>query len=73
MPQVPHSRELTNDELPGLLNQFDAREVLHVTFGSVLAQFGGDIRAALVAHELDYYHALETHFVRHLTPFAHRA
>jgi hypothetical protein len=73
VPQVPHSRELTNDELPGLLNQFDAREVLHVTFGSVLAQFGGDIRAALVAHELDYYHALETHFVRHLTPFAHRA
>jgi hypothetical protein len=57
-------------ELPGVLDRFDTREALHVTFGSALAQFGGDIRATLITHEPEHYAALETHFVRHLLPFA---
>jgi tagaturonate epimerase len=35
------------DDLPSLLDDFHAREVLHVTFGSALAQFGLELRAAL--------------------------
>jgi tagaturonate epimerase len=62
---------------PGLLNQFDAREILHVTFGSVLTDTTatGDLR---FYHRLmdfqrpnpeAYASNLEKHFIRHLTPF----
>ena len=64
--------------LPGLLDQFDARQVLHVTFGSVLTardaagapRFAGAIREALCANPEAYAACLERHFVRHLQPFA---
>ena len=54
------------DDLPSLLNDFHAREVLHVTFGSALAQFGVELKAALVKHEVAYYEGLRTHFDKHL-------
>jgi hypothetical protein len=56
----------TND-LPSLLNDFHAREVLHVTFGSALMQFGVELKAALVKHEAAYYEGLQTHFNKHLS------
>jgi hypothetical protein len=55
-------------ELPDLLNQFDAREVLHVTFGSVLDAFRPQLYTVLRAHEQEYYLALENHFRKHLDP-----
>lgn len=54
------------DDMPSLLNDFHAREVLHVTFGSVLAQFGTEIKSSLVNHTDAYRSALETHFRKHL-------
>jgi hypothetical protein len=39
---------------------------LHVTYGSALAKFGGDIKASLVKYENAYYDALKTHFEKHL-------
>jgi hypothetical protein len=54
------------DDRPSLLNDFHAREVLHVTFGSALAQFGAEIKAALVKHDQAYYDALKSHFEKHL-------
>ena len=62
----------------GLLDQFDAREILHVTFGSVLTEKTalGDWRFCnrfmdfLRANPEAYYANLEKHFIRHLTPFA---
>lgn len=65
---TPEQPNLTT--LPDLLNQFDAREVLHVTFGSVLDHFRPQLYAALRANEEAYYHALETHFRRHLEPLS---
>lgn len=56
----------TND-LPSLLEDFHAREVLHVTFGSALAQFGIELKAALVKHEGAYYDGLKVHFDKHLS------
>jgi len=55
------------EDLPSLLNDFHAREVLHVTFGSALAQFGVELRAALVKHDGAYYEGLKIHFDRHLS------
>jgi len=68
--RVPPDDALTDDELPGLLDQFDARQVLHVTFGSVLDRYGDQLHAMIAANESTYHAALKRHFVRHITPFA---
>jgi hypothetical protein len=68
--RVPAPDDLPDTRLPELLEDFDARQVLHVTFGSTLARFGVRLKAALRAHEADYDATLERHFVRHLEPFA---
>jgi hypothetical protein len=68
--RAPQIENLGDEELPAVLDQFDAREMLHVTFGSALAQLGDPIKEVLVAHEETHYLVLETHFVRHLEPFA---
>ncbi len=67
--KVPEPDQLSDRDLPSLLDQFDARQVLHVTFGSALDAFRGDLLAALRENEALYYQALEKHFDRHLRPF----
>jgi hypothetical protein len=67
--KVPAASDLSDEQLPDLLNQFDARQVLHVTFGSVLDTYGDQLRAMLKAHEADYSEAIKMHFDRHLTAF----
>jgi hypothetical protein len=52
--------------LPSLLDDFHAREILHVTFGSALGQFGNEIKAALVKHTDEYNVNLQKHFRKHL-------
>lgn len=68
--RVRAPEQLTDAELSELLNEFDAREVLHVTFGSALNRFGTEIQATLRAHETDYAEILHNHFAKHLAPFA---
>ncbi len=75
--KVPEPDALADGQLPGLLDQPDARQVLHVTFGSVMTQRDGDgeyhfrnrLLAVLDAHEETYYRALEEHFARHLEAY----
>ena len=52
--------------LPALLDDFNAREILHVTFGSALMEFGAEIKSALVSHAEAYNANLQKHFGRHL-------
>ena len=58
----------TDAELPGLLDQFDARQVLHVTFGSVLDLFRAELYQVLREHESEYTAVLKTHLKKHLDP-----
>lgn len=66
---------------PALLDQFDAREILHVTFGSVLTEPlpGGGLRFydrlmdLLRRHSEAYAENLKKHFTRHLLPFRREA
>ncbi|MEW6402938.1 MAG: tagaturonate epimerase family protein [Chloroflexota bacterium] len=53
-------------DLPSLLEDFHAREVLHVTFGSALGKFGTELKAALVKYEDAYCEGLRIHFEKHL-------
>lgn len=57
-------------DLRGYLDQFDARQVLHVTYGSGLDRFGDAIKAILREHEDLHYAVLKTHFDKHIQPFA---
>jgi hypothetical protein len=64
--------DVAGKDLPALLDRFDEREILHVTFGSVLTREGlrDRLMGVLVAHPEDYAENLEKHFLRHLEPFA---
>jgi len=64
--------DVPNEELPALLERFDEREILHVTFGSVLKEAGlRDRLMGLLREHPEHYAAdLEKHFLRHLEPFA---
>ena len=52
--------------LAALLDDFHAREVLHVTFGSALMRFGPEIKASLAKHMDLYISNLQAHFRKHL-------
>jgi len=77
--QVPRPDELADRDLPSVLDDFHGRQVLHVTFGSVLTarkddgayRFRDRLLEVLRANEEAYYAALEAHFERHLAPFNH--
>ncbi|MBN2303366.1 MAG: hypothetical protein JXQ72_02740 [Anaerolineae bacterium] len=68
--KVPAADTLADGDLSGLLDQFDARQVLHVTFGSVLDRWGDRLHALLDEREDRYAAVLERHFIRHLEPFS---
>jgi hypothetical protein len=67
--KVPPAARLGDADLPALLDQFDARQVLHVAFGTLLTTYGAAIRGVLLADEAGYRAGLERHFARHLAPF----
>lgn len=67
--KVPPADQLSDEQLPELLDQFDARQVLHVTFGSVLDRFGEGLQSLLKAHAAEYEAGLKSHFDKHLEAF----
>ena len=71
--KVPAEERLADDDLAGLLDDFDAREVLHVTFGSVLDAYGNRLRETLRRNHEAYGEGLAAHFERHLQPFVNEA
>ncbi len=62
---------LADAQLVTLLDDFHAREILHVTFGSVLhhAPFRDRFFATLQAGEDTYSRMIEIHFGKHFAPF----
>lgn len=72
--KVPGSERVADDQLEGLLDDFDARQAFHVTFGSVLTAEGGGLfrkrlYEALEKKEEKHYAILAKHLGRHITPF----
>jgi tagaturonate epimerase len=76
--RAPEPGALADADLPSLLDGFDAREILHVTFGSVLTdrltdgrlRFYDAFMGTLDANPDVYRDCLARHFGRHLAPFA---
>ena len=69
--------DLSDAELASVLDTFDGRQLLHVTFGSVLTEenpaggyrFRDRLLFVLDANEDAHYQVIEAHFDRHLAPF----
>lgn len=67
--RVPAPDALADADLPALLDDDDARQVLHVTYGSALDAHRPALRDLLLREHEVHAATLERHFVRHLTPF----
>jgi tagaturonate epimerase len=69
--RVPDIGQLSDEQIPALLDDFHARQALHVSFGSVLgdARLRSGLFSALEADEEVHYGVLENHFEKHLKPF----
>ena len=74
---VHEASNYSNEQLVGLFNQNDARQVLHVTFGRVLTElnengdylFKDEIIKCLEENEALHYEFIINHFKNHLRPF----
>lgn len=66
------SGSLTDEQLPKLLNQFAPRQILHVTFGSVLEAFGPEVQRVVRTNRSAYDATIRRHFAKHLRPFSQR-
>ena len=64
--RIPALETLFDVALPGLLDHFDARQVLHVAFGTVLAEHGAELHSALERYEEAYATGLAEHLGRHV-------
>jgi hypothetical protein len=79
--RVPSAQACTLERFLRLFDDNDARQVLHVTFGSVLTckdsagkpVFKDRILRALEQHEEAHYEYLQRHFRRHIEPFVVRS
>jgi hypothetical protein len=73
------TKDYSEMELLGLLSDDNARQILHVTFGSVLSKkdesgkylFKDRIMKCLQDHEEIHYQYLVKHFKRHIDPIIH--
>jgi len=63
---LPKPSELNDADLLKLFENPAARQILHVTYGSVLQKLGDDVKRELLGHEENYYQALAEHFEKHL-------
>jgi len=67
---IPAVDTLADDELASLLDERNVRQLIHVTYGSVLQADAGALRdelfATLLDHEDEHYEALARHMTRHI-------
>lgn len=74
--RVPDIDTITDDKLINLFKQNDSRQLIHITYGSILSAkddegkyiFKDRIYKILFEHEEDHYRELSNHIKRHLEP-----
>jgi hypothetical protein len=65
---VPPLKGLADSDLPGLFDNPDGRQLIHITYGELLRdpEIGGPFFEALDNHIEEYWQALDRHIGRHL-------
>jgi hypothetical protein len=75
--RIPRLEDLSDHDLPSLLDQDDSRQLLHITYGFLLNAktpdgenlFRERLYRILTKYEEDYWSLLERHFEKHLSFF----
>lgn len=65
--KLPHPREGKDSDLAKLIQDSNVRQILHITYGSVLRELGEDIKNVLLVNEEAYAQAICAHFKKHLS------
>ena len=65
--KVPALDKLSDEKLPELLNENNARQLMHITYGSILKDMREEIYKTLNLYEDEHYKMLCTHLGRHLS------
>lgn len=66
--RIPDLDTLSDAELPALMTQPDARQLLHITYGPILTgPLRGEFFAAMHKHHAAYTEAVRKHFLKHLS------
>ena len=64
--KIPALSKLSDKELPGLLDENNSRQLMHITYGSILKDTKAEIYKTLNTYENEHYGMLETHLGKHL-------
>jgi len=64
--RVPNIDDLSDGDLPGIFEQNDARQLIHITYGQILDRYREPLYRLWAGHAGDYAAALERHIGRHL-------
>ncbi|MCD6232282.1 hypothetical protein J7K28_06655 [Candidatus Aerophobetes bacterium] len=64
--KLPKLEEISNENLETLLNKDDVRQLLHITYGSILNNYREEIYQVLFKFEDEYYDTVSTHIDKHL-------
>jgi len=66
--RIPALDSLSDAELPGLMAQADARQLLHITYGPILTgELRGRFFKAMHKYEKEYAEAVRRHFEKHIS------
>ena len=64
--KIPALDKLSDEKLPELLNENNSRQLMHITYGSILKEMREEIFNTLNLYEDEHYQMLNTHLGRHL-------
>ncbi|PIP16513.1 MAG: hypothetical protein COX46_01760 [bacterium (Candidatus Ratteibacteria) CG23_combo_of_CG06-09_8_20_14_all_48_7] len=64
--KIPALENIEDEDLVTLFSLPDCRQLLHITYGSVLAQFQPEIFSGLHQYEEDHYQLITEHLNKHL-------
>lgn len=63
---LPNIEETSDEELKTLLNKDNSRQLLHITYGSILNKYKKEIYQTLFRYEDEHYDAVLAHIDKHL-------
>ena len=64
--KIPVLDKLSNEELPELLNENNSRQLMHITYGSILKDMKEEIYNTLNIYENEHCEMLGNHLGKHL-------
>ena len=64
--KIPALDKLSDEKLPKLLNENNSRQLMHITYGSILKNMKEEIYKTLNIYENEHYKMLGTHLGKHL-------